>query len=146
VDKLFSLLRLDLFLRDNTFPKSLYEAKTIVKRLRLSYSSIHACYNGCVLFSGELEKANACRKCKRSRHVERSNIIPCKMFHHLPLIPRLKQMFRCPTLVDLMTWYNANKSNVNGLIYTHFVIQRLGNTLTWPNSILQQIPTTLGWV
>jgi hypothetical protein len=35
VDELFSLLRLDLFLKDNT-PKSLYEAKTIVKWLGLS--------------------------------------------------------------------------------------------------------------
>ncbi len=50
VDELFSLLKLDLFPKDNTFPKSLYEARTIVKRLGLSYNSIHACYNKCVLF------------------------------------------------------------------------------------------------
>jgi hypothetical protein len=41
VDELFSLLRLDLFPKKNTLPKSLYEVKIIVKRLGLNYSSIH---------------------------------------------------------------------------------------------------------
>jgi hypothetical protein len=102
VDEFFSLLRLDLFLRDNT-PKSLYEAKTIVKWLGLSYNSIHACYNGCVLFRGELKGATSFPKYKRSRFVEGSNTIPCKVLRYFPLIPRLKWMYRCPTLVDLMT-------------------------------------------
>jgi hypothetical protein len=76
VDELFSLLRLDLFPRDNTFPKSLYEARTIVKLLELNYNSIHACYNGCVLFKGELKGATSCPKCKRSRFVEGLQHIP----------------------------------------------------------------------
>jgi hypothetical protein len=114
-DELFSLLRLDLFPKDNTLPKSLYEVNTIVKRLGLNYNLIHACYNGCVLFKGELKDSKACPKCKRSRYIERSYNVPCKVFCHFPLIPRLKQMYRCPTLVDLMVWHNANKSN-DGLI------------------------------
>jgi hypothetical protein len=36
VEELLSLLRLDLFPKDNTIPKSLYEAKTILKKLKLS--------------------------------------------------------------------------------------------------------------
>jgi hypothetical protein len=47
VHELFSLLKIDLFLKDNTLPKSLYEAKRVVQRLGLSYNSIHASYNGC---------------------------------------------------------------------------------------------------
>jgi hypothetical protein len=90
VDEFFSLLRLDLFPRDNILPKSLYKVKTIVKWLGLSYNSIHACYNDCVLFKGKLKDSKACQKCKRSRYIERSDIVPCKVFHHFPLIPRLK--------------------------------------------------------
>jgi hypothetical protein len=36
VEELLSLLRLDLFPKDNTIPKSLYEAKTILKKLKLN--------------------------------------------------------------------------------------------------------------
>jgi len=89
-DELFSLLKLDLFPRDNTLPKSLYEAKTIVKQLGLNYNSIHACYNGCVLFRGELRGATSCPKCKRSRFIEMLDTIPFKVLRHFPLIPRLK--------------------------------------------------------
>jgi hypothetical protein len=36
VEELLSLLGLDLFPKDNTIPKSLYEAKTILKKLKLN--------------------------------------------------------------------------------------------------------------
>jgi len=69
----------------------------------------------CVLFRGELKGTTSCPKCKRSRIVEGSNIVPYKVFCHFPLIPRLKWMYKCPTLVDLMTWHNVNKST-DGLV------------------------------
>lgn len=52
MDEIFTLLQVDLFPKDNTLPKSLYQAKNIVRRLGFTYKSIHACYNGCVLFRG----------------------------------------------------------------------------------------------
>ncbi len=54
VDELFSLLKLYLFPKGNTMPKSLYQAKRVIQHLGLSFNSIHACYNSCVLFIGEL--------------------------------------------------------------------------------------------
>jgi hypothetical protein len=90
VDKFFSLLKLDLFPKDSILPKSLYEVKTIVKWLGFNYNSILACYNDYVLFKGELKDSKACPKCKRSRYIEGSNIVPCKVLHHFPLIPRFK--------------------------------------------------------
>jgi hypothetical protein len=54
VDELFSLLKFNLSLKVNTLPKSLYEVRIVVKRLGLSYNSIHACYNRCFLFRGEM--------------------------------------------------------------------------------------------
>jgi hypothetical protein len=79
VDELFTILWVDLFPKDNTPPKSLYQAKNIVQWLRLTYNSIHVYYNGCLLFKGELNEARACPKCQRSRFVERSNNVPYKV-------------------------------------------------------------------
>ncbi len=75
VHELFTLLRVDLFPKDNNLPKSLYHAKKVMKRLGLNYNNIHACCNGCVLFKGELNTATTCPKCKISWFVEGSN--PC---------------------------------------------------------------------
>jgi hypothetical protein len=68
-----------------------------------------------VLFRGELNIATAGLKCKMFRFVEGSNHVPHKVLHHFPLIPRLKQMYKCSSLVELMTSYNANKNN-DGLV------------------------------
>jgi predicted Zn-ribbon and HTH transcriptional regulator len=67
IDALFTLLKVDLFPKDNNLPKSLYHAKKAVKRLGLSYNNIHACYNGCVQFKRELNTATTCPKCKMLR-------------------------------------------------------------------------------
>jgi len=88
MDELFTLLKVDLFFKDNTLLKLSYQAETIDQLLRLSYHAIHACYNSCIFkFKRGLSKAKACPKCQRSRFVEGSNIVPCKLLHHFPLIP-----------------------------------------------------------
>ncbi len=56
----------------------------------LSYNNIHVCYNGCVLFRGELNIATIGPKCKMFWFVEGSNHVLPNVFHHFPLIPRLK--------------------------------------------------------
>jgi hypothetical protein len=56
---------------DHTLSKSMYESVKLLHALKMSYESIHACRNGCVLFRGkELEAATHCPKCKASRYVE----------------------------------------------------------------------------
>jgi predicted Zn-ribbon and HTH transcriptional regulator len=82
VDELFTLLKVDLFLKDNNLPKSLYHAKRVEKRLWLSYNNIHVCYNGCVFFRRELNIATTCPKCKMFRFVEGSNHVPPKVISH----------------------------------------------------------------
>ncbi len=77
----------------------------------LNYNSIYACYNGRVLFKGELSNAIACPKCRKSLYVEGSKSVPYKVFHHFPLIPCLQRMYRCLSLIELMPWHNVNKSN-----------------------------------
>jgi hypothetical protein len=57
VDELFMLSKVDLFPKDNFLPKSLYHTKKHIQQLDLSYNSIHACYNGCLLFREDLNEA-----------------------------------------------------------------------------------------
>ncbi len=150
VDEHFSLLRLDLFPRDNIIPKLLYEVKTIVKWLGLSYNSIHACYNGFVLFKGKLKDSKACPKCKRSRYIEGSYIVPYKVLRHFPSIPRLKRMYRCPTLVDLMAWHNANISNDGLICFVYDVKAWKHINTTWADFVKDpyniRLGVTLDWV
>ncbi len=42
LNKIFTLLRIELFPKDNTLPKSMYQVKRVVRELGLSYNSIHA--------------------------------------------------------------------------------------------------------
>jgi hypothetical protein len=44
----------------------MYHAKKVVQKLGLSYNSIHACYNGCVLFKRELSDESTFPKCNKS--------------------------------------------------------------------------------
>lgn len=50
VNELFSLLCNSILPQPNKPLKSHYVAKRLVQNLGLSYSIIHACENGCVLF------------------------------------------------------------------------------------------------
>ena len=110
VDELLKLLKHDLLPRDNTCPQSHYEAKRLVKKLGLSYNTIHACKNGHCLFRNELKDAKVCPECKESRYVPNSDSIPVKVLRHFPLIPRLLRMYRCKRLAKLMTWHIEGKS------------------------------------
>jgi hypothetical protein len=107
VDEFFALLKIDLFPKANTMPKSMYHAKRLIQRLGLSYKAIH---NGCVLFKGELNDATSCPKCKKSCYIEGSYHVPCKVLWHFPLIPRLRRIYMCFSLAKLMTWHGVNKS------------------------------------
>jgi hypothetical protein len=79
VDELFALLRLDLFPKDNILPKLMYHVKKVTQWLGLSYNSIHACYNGCVLFRGEFGDASTYPKCNKSQYIEGSDQVPSKV-------------------------------------------------------------------
>ncbi|KAI9117102.1 hypothetical protein K1719_012101 [Acacia pycnantha] len=59
------LLR-DAFL-DADIPSSFYEAKKIINRLGLNYQKIDACPNDCMLYWGEDNRRETCKKCHTSR-------------------------------------------------------------------------------
>lgn len=116
VEELLSLLRLDLFPKDNTIPKSLYEAKTILKKLKLStIQFMH------VIMDVYCLKEN-CRKPKLVQSVKG----PCLLNGQLLFLARCFIIFyqsqasyntyKCLALVNLMkSWHNAKKNN-DGLV------------------------------
>ncbi len=71
MDEFFTLLKVNLFFKDNTLLKLSYQAETIDQLLGLTYHVIHACYNSCIFkFKRGLSKAKACPKCQRSRFLK----------------------------------------------------------------------------
>ncbi len=131
-------------MKDNTLPTSLYQAKRIIQRLGFNYNSIHACYNACVLFRGDLKEATICPKCSPSRFFEALKNVLVKVLCHSPMIPWLKRMFKCSSLVELMSWHRANIS-VDGLVCSvcdSKAWKCVNNT--WPEFIVESWNIRLG--
>jgi hypothetical protein len=79
-DELFTILHGRLLPEENGLPRNYYGAKTLTRRLGLSYNTLHACENGCVLFRGDLANEERCPKCSRSRFKdERRKKFPVKV-------------------------------------------------------------------
>ena len=115
-DQLFILFREHLLPSENMLPKNLHAAKVLIQKLGLNYNTIHACQAGCVLFRGQYEGATSCPKCNRPRYRdEAKKQRPWKVLRQFPLIPRLRRMFRTPTISELMVWHAKNKST-DGLV------------------------------
>jgi hypothetical protein len=110
VDELLTLLAEDILEPGNLLPKSKYEAKKFLKKLGLTYDSIHACENGWILYRGEHKDLEECPKCDCSRYVDGSSTVPRKVLHHFPLIPRLKRLYRWKTISELMQHHVQNRA------------------------------------
>ena len=70
-DKSFtSLLQVvhDLLPKDNTLPKSYYQAKKILCLMGMEYQKIHACPNDCILYRHEFEEISKCPRCGVSQY------------------------------------------------------------------------------
>jgi hypothetical protein len=59
-----------LLLEDHILPKNTYESHRLLRALKMSYETIHACPNWCVLLRDHHEDATHCPTCKVSRYVE----------------------------------------------------------------------------
>ena len=89
-DELFTILHCHLLPKENSFSRNHYAAKTLIAKLGLSYNTIHACENGCVLFRGEYADAEVCPKCSgpRFNDVEQKKFL-VKVLRHFSIIPQL---------------------------------------------------------
>jgi hypothetical protein len=89
-DELFTILHRHLLPEGNRLPKNYYAAKSLTSKLGLTYTSIHACRKGCVLFKGEYADAEHCPKCDGPRFSDGDRKkSPVKVLRHFPIIPRL---------------------------------------------------------
>lgn len=119
IDELFKLLSKSILPTANSLPTSEYLASKKLKELGLSYNSIHACQNGCLLFRGEYEADTHCTKCGTARYRQvGKSWVPVKVLRHFPLIPRIQRMFSTPLQASYMTWHKhyANQPKNNGMM------------------------------
>lgn len=75
MDELFSLLQKKLLPNNNKMLTSSYKVRKLIKSLGLTYDSIHASANGCVLFREKYKHIHVRPKCNTSRVVEGSKVI-----------------------------------------------------------------------
>jgi hypothetical protein len=113
-DEMLKLVK-ELLPRENTLPKSHYEAQKYMAKMGLSYNSIHACKNQCCLFRKELKDAKKCPKCDEPRYTSESSTQLVKVLRHFSLIPHLKRMFRCTRLAEQNKWHARRKNEGNNV-------------------------------
>ncbi|KAL5579308.1 hypothetical protein UlMin_011750 [Ulmus minor] len=108
------------------FPKidlveSHYEAKRLMTKMGLGYSSIHVCKNDCALFWKENSLKDICHVCSESRWKLQSGKrsgknVPHKVLCYFPVGPRLKQLFATSKTAKLMWWHSAGKLKDNDVM------------------------------
>jgi hypothetical protein len=111
-NELLKYLSSTLLPKQNYLPNSFYHGKNKVRKMGLNYNVIHCCPTDHVLFRGEMENLNVCPhpRCGMLRWMPGSHIIPAKVLQHFPLIPRLKRMYRSPSISRLLKWAAENRT------------------------------------
>ena len=119
-DELLKLLKL-------AFPKmdlvdAYYEAKKLMMKMGLGYSSIHVCKNDCALFWKENSLKDTCPVCSESRWKLQSGKrsgknVPHKVLRYFPVGPRLKRLFATSKTAKLMRWHSTGKSKDNDVMW-----------------------------
>ncbi|XP_019090144.1 PREDICTED: uncharacterized protein LOC109128386 [Camelina sativa] len=101
---------------DNVLHTSLYDVKKFLKSFDIGYQMIHACINDCCLFRKKLKKLDRCPHCNASRwkvNKETGEVkkgVPQKVLRYIPIILRLKRMFRSEEMAKTLRWHSTNKS------------------------------------
>ncbi|XP_060169988.1 uncharacterized protein LOC132600681 [Lycium barbarum] len=101
--------------QDAKIPVSFYEAKKTINKLTLNYTKIHACPNDCMLYFGEDEGLQECKRCKTSRWKNNKKKQPAKILRYFPLKPRLQRLFMCSKTAESMRWHSVG-GNQDGVM------------------------------
>jgi hypothetical protein len=104
---------IDLIPVKHNIPKDLYQSKKIMVDLRMDYKKIDACKKICILFWKEHKDDTECMHCGRSRYVKVINKdgasvttkVVVKQLHYIPIMSRLKWLFMCEEMAQLMRWH-----------------------------------------
>ena len=96
----YKALKDKIFPEDNVLPSTYREACQLLVHLGIEYNQIHACENDCILYRDNYKNHQECPVCKHKRYRTdiQSATVPNKVLRHMPIIPRLQQMFHCKSL------------------------------------------------
>ena len=113
----------EAFPKGSKIPKNFYEAKKMIRCLRLDYVSIHACNNNCILFWKEHANGDSCPKCKASRWKSEKKKpdgkhalkVPIKVLRYFPIAKRLQQLFLTAKSATDCQWHDEGRTR-DGLL------------------------------
>ena len=83
-----------------------------MKDIGMEYQTIHACLNDHIIYHKQHEFATQYPICHISRYQSDrlTKKVPRKVLRHIPIIPRLQQLFRCNSLAQFMDYHARNRS------------------------------------
>ena len=83
-----------------------------MKDIGMEYQAINACPDEDILYYKEHVSKYKGLKCEESRYwVEKvTKKVPCKVLCCIPVIPSLRQFFKCKSIARLMDYHAKNKS------------------------------------
>jgi hypothetical protein len=83
-----------------------------MKDIGMDYQTIDACPNDHIIYYGQRASKTECPQCLISRYrtdqVKKG--VPRKVLRHIPIIPRLQQLFRCESIAQFMDYHACNRS------------------------------------
>ena len=96
----------------NVLPRSYQELCATMRHIGIEYQSIDACTQDHVIYHKEHENATECPEFHTSRYRDDqvTKKVPCKVLCYIPIILRLKRLFRCNSLAQFMNYHARNKS------------------------------------
>ncbi|XP_013617060.1 PREDICTED: uncharacterized protein LOC106323494 [Brassica oleracea var. oleracea] len=105
-------------------PDSFNDMKKVIRKLGMTYESIHACPNDCMLYWEADAEREICKVCEASRWKEntkstnsgsekKKSKAPSKVLRYFPLKPRLQRLFMSSKTATHMRWH-ATASNSDG--------------------------------
>jgi hypothetical protein len=121
-------LIIDLIPMEHNMPKDLCQSKKIVSGLGIDYEKIDAYEKNCKLFWKEHKDDTECMHCGRSRYVKVINEdgtsvitkVVVKQLRYIPTMPRLKRLFLCEEMTQLMRWHKLGiRDSENPDIMSH---------------------------
>jgi hypothetical protein len=109
INKLLDLFG-DVLPENHKMPKTLYECQYLLRGLKMPYIKIDGCTNNCMIYYKQDENKDKCDFYGESRYVvtepahqgHKQKLIPRRVLHYLPLIPRLQRLFMEPNTTKHM--------------------------------------------
>ena len=89
-----------------------WDLHAIMKDIGMEYQAIHACLDDHILYYGEHASKEECLKFQISRYRtdQVTKKVPHKVLSHIPIIPRLWQLFRCKSITQFIDYHAKNRS------------------------------------